>query len=122
MGLDLGVGDVLGAVGVEHVEDHGNGHDHALSRGPLLLDDGRPMGGVVLNLLVGVGVFGQAHQLNVLLVGSTGALGKAVGTLGFGEGKGLGHQSEGHPEEDRCEEVEFGHGDLRYGEGNTLTM
>ena len=57
LGLDLGVGNVLGAVGVEDVEDDRNGHHHALSRGPLLFDDGRPLGGVVLDLLVGVRVF-----------------------------------------------------------------
>ena len=55
-------------------------------------------------------------------MGSTGPLRQAVGTLGSGEGGGLGHQSDGHSKKDGREEVEFGHGVLRYGEGNTLTM
>ena len=109
LGLDLGVRCCL-----EDVEDHRNGQTTPSARCSSTMG---PLGGVVLDL---VGV--REHQLDVLLVGRTGPLGKAAGTLGSGEGGGLGHQSEGHSKEDSREEVEFGHGVLRYGEGNTLTM
>ena len=120
LGLNLGVGDVLGAVGVEDVEDHRDGDHYALSGSALGFHDGRPLGGVGLDLLLGFRILRHAHHLDVLLMGGTGALGQGGGGVGTGQGRRLGHQAQGQSQEGGREEVEFRHGVLRYGEGNTL--
>ena len=85
--LDLSVGNVLGTVGINNVEDHGNGHDDTLAGSPLFLDDGRPLGGMVLNLLMRIRKLLEAHELRVLLMGRAGALNRC-GSIHIRVGKG----------------------------------
>ena len=83
----LGIGDVLRAVGVDHMKYHRDGHDHRLHLctigpgfGPRLHECGR----VLFEVCLSLGIDGiEAHHLHVLFVGGAFSLGRRCGDLGL---------------------------------------
>ena len=91
---DSSVRNVLGAVRIDDVEDHRNGHDHGLhlgAVGPGLLAGLNERSGLLLDVGMVLGIRRiHAHHLDMLVVCCTGSLGRCLRGLHLGR-KGDAH-------------------------------